>query len=122
MKTIKQRDINDCGVACVAMLADVDYDEAFAILYPTGRTRKLKTDDLRAALTTLNRKPSAGKRQPFGSMEPSDLTSDALVFVMLEENGEEYRHWIVWDAEAKKPRDPYQRKRSHRPVSYLLVG
>lgn len=122
MKTIKQKHPNGCGVACVAMLAGIDYDDAAAILYPTGRSRKLRTAPLRAALKKLKRKPAPGKRKPFGSMLPEDLTSDALVFVMMEEEGEEHRHWIVWDATAKKRRNPYKGDLPCRPTSYLLVG
>ncbi len=121
MKTIKQKHPNGCGVACVAMLADIDYDEAAAILYPSGRSRRLRTNDLRVALKKLKRKPAPGKRQLFGSTLPEDLTSDALVFVMMEEDGEEHRHWIVWDATAKKRRNPYKRNLPCRPTSYLLV-
>jgi len=121
MKTVKQKHDNGCGAACVAMLAGITYDEAAALLYPSGRSRRLGTAPVRAALEKLNRKPSTGRRQPFGLMRPQDLKSDALVFVMMEQDGEEYRHWMVWDATAKKLRNPYPRNHPCRPTSYLLV-
>lgn len=120
MKTIKQREENDCGVACVAMLAGTSYDEARAVIYPKGRSKLTKTKDLSKALVKLGRKPLSDRRQPFGSKVPQDLDTDALVFVEMD-NGDDSKHWIVWDAKAKKLRDPYHAKHEHRFRGYLAV-
>ena len=121
MKTVRQEDENDCGVACVAMLTGADYAEVRNALYPLGRVRKLKTAELCAALKAFGRKPVGDRRRPFGAKTLQELPSDALVFVTLHNNGAEHRHWIVWDATAKKPRDPYRPKCEYDLRGYILV-
>lgn len=120
MKTIKQKEENDCGVACVAMLAGASYDEARALIHPNGRSKLTKTKDLSNALIKLGRKPLSDRRQPFGSKTPRDLDTDALVFVEMDD-GDDSKHWIVWDAKAKKLRDPYHTKYEHRLRGYLAI-
>ena len=121
MKTVRQEDENDCGVACVAMLTGASYAEVREALYPAGRVRKLKTAELCAALKAFGRKPAEGRRQPFSGKELKDLTADALVFVTLHNNGTENRHWIVWDFKAQKPRDPFHPKCPYDLRGYILV-
>ncbi|MCK8458701.1 hypothetical protein [Sphingomonas faeni] len=123
MKTVKQKGEYDCGVACVAMLADVAYDEALKAIFPNGkRAGKTKTNALRDALVKLGRQPDTGRRKPFGSTALDDLIGDALVFVMLDDDGDEYHHWMVWDAKGRELRDPYTRTLPYRLRGYLLVG
>lgn len=102
------------------MLAGVSYDEARAVIYPSGRSKLTKTNDLHAALMKLGRKPLSTRRQPFGSKTLDDLQTDALVFVEMDD-GEGSKHWVVWDAKAKKLRDPYHTKHEHRLRGYLPV-
>ena len=120
MKTIKQKEENDCGVACVAMLTGKTYEEARADIYPSGRSKLTKTKDLSKALVKLGRKPLSDRRQPFGSKTPRDLDTDALVFVEMDD-GNDSKHWVVWDAKAKKLRDPYYTKHDHHLRGYLAV-
>jgi ABC-type bacteriocin/lantibiotic exporter with double-glycine peptidase domain len=120
MKTIKQKEENDCGVACVAMLTGTSYDEARAAIYPKGRSKLTKTKDLHSALVKLGRKPLSVRRQPFASKTLRDLDTDALVFVEMDD-GDDSKHWVVWDAKAKKLRDPYRTKHEHRLRGYLAV-
>lgn len=120
MKTVKQKEENDCGVACVAMLAGVSYAKARDTIFPNGRTRLTKTKDLHAALLKLGRRPIGKRRLPFGSKNPRDLNNDSLVFVELK-NGRDSKHWIVWDLLAKKLRDPYHATYRHRLRGYLEV-
>jgi ABC-type bacteriocin/lantibiotic exporter with double-glycine peptidase domain len=121
MKTIKQEDANGCGVACVAMLTGVEYDEAREVIYPTGRSRLTNTKDLRTALKKLGRKPMSERRQPFGPKTPEDLTTNTLIFVKMGKKGKGNGHWVVWDAEAKKIRDPDPSKRLYKIKGYLAV-
>ena len=120
MKTIKQKEENDCGVACVAMLAGVSYTKAHDTLFSSGRSRLTKTKDLHAALFKLGRRPIGTRRQPFGSQTLRDLKTDALVFVELA-NGNDSKHWVVWDVSARKLRDPYHTTYRHRLRGYLAV-
>ena len=121
MRTVKQKAHNDCGVACVAMLADTSYEEAFDTIYPTGRSKLTFTKDLHAALEKLGRKPLLKRRLSFGSKTPDDLETDALIFVKMGKKGKGIGHWIVWDAKAKKLRNPDQPKKPYRIRGYLPV-
>ena len=120
MKTVTQREENDCGVACVAMLAGVSYAKAHSLIFSSGRSRLTKTKDLHAALSKLGRRPLSARRLPFGSKGLDELVTDALVFVELA-NGKDSKHWVVWDATAGKIRDPYYTKYSYRLRGYLAV-
>lgn len=120
MKTIIQRGENDCGVACVAMLADVSYEKARNAIYPKGREKLTKTKDLLIALTALGRKPLSYRRKPFGTKSPDDLDKDALMFAMLD-NQEGSKHWVVWDSKKRKVREPYPNKLTYRLRGYLCV-
>lgn len=120
LKTIKQIEENDCGVACVAMLADVSYAIARATIYPKGRSKLTKTKDLSEALRKLGRQPLSNRRQPFNSKKPHDLDTDALVFVELK-NRQNSKHWVVWDAKSRELRDPYHTKYEHKLRGYLAL-
>ncbi|RDC60879.1 hypothetical protein HME9302_02095 [Alteripontixanthobacter maritimus] len=120
MKTIKQKEENDCGVACVAMLANASYDEARHAVYKMGRSKLTKTKDLHEALIKLGRKPLSARRKPFGKKALSDLDTDALVFAELKD-GDNSKHWMVWDTKAKTLRDPYHTKYEHRLRGYVSV-
>jgi len=120
MKTIEQREENDCGVACVAMLTTGNYDKAFEVIHPSGRSKLTKTADLHAALIALGREPLTNTRQPFHGKSLCDLGHDALVFVKMI-NGRNSNHWVVWDAKAKKLRDPYHTKYEHKLRGYLAI-
>ena len=120
MKIVKQREENDCGVACVAMLTTGKYEDALEIIYPRGRSRLTKTADLHAALIALGRKPLTKGRKSFKGKTLADLDTDVLLFVEMD-NGNDAKHWVVWDARAKKVRDPYHTKYLHRIRGYLAV-
>lgn len=122
MKTVRQQDDNGCGVACVAMLAGITYGEARKQVYLSGRSRLTKTKDLLIALRKLGRQPVTDRRQPFGSKTETDLEHDALVFVELtDEDGDQFKHWMVWDAESRNLRDSYRPKCSHKLRGYVLI-
>lgn len=121
MKTIKQKNLNDCGVACVAMLARVDYQDAFDAIHPTGRSKLTHTKDLHVALERLGRKPLTKTRIGFRSKAPDDLNNDALIFVKMGKKGKRGGHWIVWDAKAKKLRDPDRPEKPYLIKGYLEV-
>ena len=121
MRTVKQKDKNGCGVACVAMLTNVSYEEARDVIYRAGRSRLTKTEDLYIALKALGRNPLSKTRRGFYSTKLHELKTDALVFVELDDDGDNPKHWMVWDAAAKKLRDPDNRKLPYRLRGYLAV-
>ena len=122
MKTVKRKGEYDCGVACVAMLADVSYRKARKAIFPNGKKPgKTKTGQLRDALRKLGLKPSERKRQPFKSKTLVDLPTNALIFATRHSGGKKHRHWMVWDLKAQKLRDPYRPKLSYDRKSFLTV-
>jgi ABC-type bacteriocin/lantibiotic exporter with double-glycine peptidase domain len=56
MRRVKQRDNKDCGVACVAMLADISYESAFDKVYENGKVDHTEICDLKRALVSLGLK------------------------------------------------------------------
>lgn len=121
LKTVRQSDEKGCGVACVAMLTGVSYAEAREVIYPSGRLRLTRTKDLAVALKVLGRKPLSERRRGFGLTTVNELETDALVFVELIQDSGNFKHWMVWDAQAKKLRDPDGRKLPYRLRGYLAV-
>ena len=121
MRTIKQKDGSDCGVACVAMLTGAPYDEVRSAVYPSDRSKLTHTKDLHAALLKFGRKPLTERRMPFGAKTPADIGHDALIFVKMGKKGDGKGHWIVWDAKAGKLRNPDQPEKPYRMRGYMAV-
>jgi len=117
MKTVMQQFESDCGVACVAMLAGVSYDEARAAVYPDGKMRLTSSGKLRAALIKLGRTPVEGNMKAIGRKTLKSLPSDALLKV--QPTSCSTKHWVVWDHAAQAKRDPYPLR--HKVTHYLLV-
>lgn len=122
MREIRQRNDNDCGVACVAMVAGVSYFEARQQMFPDGAPGLTEKADLIAALEVLGRKPTQ-RLQSFLGIHHSviNLPFDAILKCNYRKASGEW-HWVVWDAKYQKIRDPkrpkYKRIRAH---SYLRV-
>ena len=122
MKTIRQKGNKDCGVACVAMLTGRSYRDVRETIYGDGDERLTFTKDLHAALVKLGRKPLSDRRKGFYSKTPEDLDTDALIFVKMGKKGKGNGHWIVWDAKAKKRRDPNDPSKRYVPKGYLPLA
>lgn len=122
MKRIAQNDENGCGIACVAMIADVSYEEAQRIVFPKGRVTLTTHKHLRSALfhygiTLQTRRSLVGVRF-------NDLQRDGLVWTKIEWRGRKWLHWMVWDASSQALIDPYHgdvRLRSSRMVAIYEV-
>lgn len=108
MRRIVQRQQNDCGVACVAMLAGVSYAVAKNILFPDSDASYTMTRDLRVALIALGMKP-APRLIPLRSRLLQAIPGAALL--KTAPNGRGW-HWCVWDG--KRVLDP-------RPVPYTRI-
>ena len=116
MKRIIQKTAEDCGAACVAMLAGVSLKQAYQAVYgdqPGGLTH---TRDLRDALIRLGKRPAARLRAvPKGGYR--DIEGCALLKV--NPRGIEW-HWVVWDGKRIiDPGDPPYKR--YRAISYLAV-
>ena len=117
MKTVYQDNGIGCGIACVAMLGGVSYDEAQKVLFPKGAIRLTSSGKLFAALKKLGRKPVGDRMISLKRIDFDDLANDCLVGTLLGKD----RHWVVWDAAARKIRDPYRGDYQLKVVKYMPV-
>ena len=126
MRQIKQKDAWGCGVACVAMVAGVDYLAAKAVVHGKRGVDGTWTRDLIVALEHFD--ITVGNRLiPFGNRNFRDLKIDAIMKVGLKKSGA--WHWVVWDLANGSIRDPHDgpsewrnSNRRPRPISYLPVN
>lgn len=119
MKRVEQKTESDCGVACVAMLAGVSYDEAYEAVYGSGRKGLTSSGKLRAALTKLGRPPVEGRMVSKGRTTLKSLPHDALLKVQPLTCST--KHWVVWDRKRKMKLDTYHSPMRHKTICYLLV-
>jgi hypothetical protein len=124
MRWIKQRTTTDCGIAAVAIVAGVSYEEAKAAFGPfPGRGFLTEAKDLRRALKALGVPLSKRLRRLRGATQIR-LKCDAIALVgVAGKNGNEENHWIVWDALEQRLLDPERRraKETYAFFGYLKV-
>lgn len=123
MRTVKQKHPDGCGIACIATL--------------TTLTRKKKSyDDLRAEMFPFRTPENTIKRwlreygirtgAAFKDLNGRDYRSlefNALLAVNYWDD-EQLWHWVIWDAGAKKIRDPQKsdgKKRRYSAKRYLKI-
>jgi hypothetical protein len=119
MRRVKQANESDCGVACVAMLAGVSYEEAHEAVYGEGRKGLTSSGKLRSALIKLGRPPVEGRMVSIGRTTLASLPQDALLKVQPLTCST--KHWVVWDKKRQMKLDPYPSPMRHKVVCYLLV-
>lgn len=119
MRRVEQRTESDCGVACVAMLAKVSYEDAYEAVYGSGRKGLTSTNKLRAALVKLGRAPAEGRMVSKRRTTLASLPHDALLKVQPLTCST--KHWVVWDKKRKLKLDPYHSTLRHKVICYLLV-
>ena len=117
MKTVRQKDEIGCGIACVAMLSGVTYDEARKTLFPKGAVKRTSSGKLFDALRKFGRKPVAKRMISLKHVDLDHFADDCLVGAFLGSD----RHWVVWDAAAKRIRDPYKGDYQLKVVKYMPV-
>jgi ABC-type bacteriocin/lantibiotic exporter with double-glycine peptidase domain len=119
MRTIRQRQEDDCGIACVAMLARVSYDRALDEGFD-GDSGLTDTIDVVRALQRLGGRPKTSRLIPKRTKDHRSFEFDALLLVNYRKN--RVGHWVVWDSLHGKIRDPlrYPYKR-YNVRSYLRV-
>jgi hypothetical protein len=116
MRWIRQRTATDCGIAAVAIVADVTYEAAKAAFGPfPGRGFQTEAKDLRRALKQLGFRLSKKPRRLRGATQ-IELEFDAIALVSVPgKHGDEENHWIVWDAFEQRLLDPSRR---HAKATY----
>ena len=83
MKTVYQENEIGCGIACVAMLGGVTYEEARKILFPKGAIRLTSSGKLFAALKKLGRKPVSNRMISLKHIDLDHLAHDCLFGTFL---------------------------------------
>lgn len=116
MRTIRQKGETDCGIACLAMLADISWKEARNALFGTRPKRSFRTtkEEMRSALARFGVVTS---KRLVVCKHPERLKRDALLRTNVLGNGN--WHWAVWDSTRSKVLDPYYKRTRFR--SCLLV-
>lgn len=119
MRTVLQyEDKNDCGVACVAMLAGVSYDIAAEAISKFGECDYVKRSCIIDALKTLGvttvsdrlvslrmSRRNFVKRSEI-SRNLAALNADALLKLVRRDHKNGHWHWVVWDSCHNRIRDP----------------
>lgn len=126
MKLVIQEDDWGCGIACLAMVANVTYTEA--------REHLIGNREVAAAMISAKLKNGleffgvqhSGSFKSLGSRNYKDLPSHAIVqwLPTKKRPHENWYHWTVWDAERKVNLDPAPELASEvaiYPSSFLLV-
>lgn len=122
MRLVRQLTPYGCGVACVAIVAGVDYWTACEAIFGAEPPddHGTETGDLRRGLSRLGVR-SAPRLLALAGRPCSDLATDAIVKVNLRQDG--WWHWVVWDLHRQRIIDPMKRPyRRHRPISYLAIA
>ena len=123
MKEIKQKGSKDCGAACIAMIAEVKYERAYAALYKWDKPWAADFSEMKRALKRLKIKTSPSLQSCFGNPDDHLTTKfDAIVRVNHRKAAKE-GHWVVWDSQASKFLDPlkkpYKKLRVHAYIKIV---
>jgi ABC-type bacteriocin/lantibiotic exporter with double-glycine peptidase domain len=127
MERIKQKEDDDCGVACIAMLiqryagcpASSSYDAARAILLGKREGDLLKTRDLKRALDAFGIK-SGAKRRPFSPASNTNMALNFDAIVGTKPRKDKSWHWMVWDSKSQLLHDPQSIKPNRKKVSHFI--
>jgi ABC-type bacteriocin/lantibiotic exporter with double-glycine peptidase domain len=129
MERVTQRESNDCGVACVAMIIQryagcpqaSAYDAAKAVMFRGSRASYTDTRDLRIALRSFG--IEIGHRSvAFAKCRHNDVGLNFDAIIKTKPNREGYWHWLVWDSQNHVLLDPNPKKKtnSHKRAHYYL--
>ena len=111
MKRVAQKKRTDCGVACVAMVADVSYEDAQEAMGDAAYSRT-QVADLRKALGKLGY--CLGHRSiPIAPEKLQQLTFDCILKTKPGPKSGNW-HWMVWDSHAQKILDPQSKGRAYK--------
>lgn len=118
MRLVRQRGATDCGIACLAMLANIPYIQAKRALFGTKRQVSYDTtkDQMREALLLFG---VITTKRLVVCTDPERLDRDALLHTNKLADGNS--HWAVWDAKRRKILDPIYARGRTRPHSCLIV-
>lgn len=117
LKRVRQRYRSDCGVACVAMVAQVKYQQAFDVFGFTEEDRfYTRHKHLMEALEKLG---CEVQRKMFRSWE--DIPGHAILPVNRRCEGKHF-HWVVYDGKAVLDPNPQRPAREKSFKRYRASG
>ena len=122
MRHVIQKDENGCGMACVAMLAGVDYETSCKRLFRTksGKGRYTHTKEIKAALRRAGLRTDRRCVRFKKDEGPLILQFDAIMITRAAKQHGTF-HWVVWDSKARRVLDPDYEARKRKFSSYLRV-
>jgi ABC-type bacteriocin/lantibiotic exporter with double-glycine peptidase domain len=128
MELVRQKDPTGCGIAVVAMIAEISYEAAKEVVFANWRRKsdfKTSTRDLIEALARLGYSTS-GRLLPV-RCGWSGLPSLTIARIRYPWQSERQSHWVLWLMTSKggrvfcpEGRKPYKRY-PNRPVSIIEV-
>lgn len=118
IRRVRQRKRSDCGVACVAMIAGVSYQEAFDVFCFDDGEKYFYTrhSHLVEALESLG---CEVQRKWFSSWQ--DVAGRAIIPVNHRCNRRNF-HWIVYDGKTVLDPNPERPSREKRLARYRASG
>ena len=123
MRRVSQLHPDGCGVACVAMIVGVSFNEARRCMFGHQEITTTRTRDIRKALREFGIASSRLVRSTPRTRYFRNLEQDAILKTRSRSDND--WHWIVWDGKHKKLLDPEKNKddRYVRPpvTSFIAV-
>jgi len=116
IKLVKQQRTGDCGVACIAMLANIDYDTAWYVSSPYMNHSEGNIP-FESFLSIFNR---LGFKGIFTSLEPREKQNSGLCEITYNRDGKKTWHYIVWDSEQKLFLDPQKKPQENFVITKFL--
>lgn len=119
MILVKQRETLDSGVAVVATVAGISYDEAAAAYLSLGLSPMTGTvaGDLRKVLR-LHGIDLGHRSYPITEQDLCRLEVDAILSTVV--NVTDSQHWMAWDHTHQRILDPGQRSHKRPLVGWFL--
>lgn len=117
MQNLKQRTKKDCGVACMAMLADISYDSAWQAALPVmaDEAGTIPFERLAPLFEGFGFQTSISEGGPDAS-SPSGLCE-----ISYARDGKTVWHYVVWDAGTGRFIDPQKKPPAHFLVIRFLA-
>ena len=121
MKRVVQVDDKGCGIACIAMLADISYKKVRKRIFGKRRVVPTNTKAIRKALRKFGITSSKKLIRSTRAQHYTNLQQDALLRVKLPKRDAPNWHWIVWDARRQRFFDPGEDPYVKPPVTSFLT-
>lgn len=131
IKLIRQKHRLGCGIACLAMIAGISYNESLALLHPNrekGEITSVDTDQLVSAIRDLGYHCSI-----YWGNFPLNLFSSRMIIGVLHPKSRPKSpycesHVVVWDPKVNRIYDPYRsralpKEKYQKEIGYaIFVG